>query len=116
MTFSDGIASAMTLLRRALMPPIRLPPRLIDLGNGDAGQLGISCFFLVQDFREQLVSLRLAEGFGPFAQRPISRDFVVLDGLAAADDRGVFGHGTFRFLDDTLSLFDQTFDGIALLA
>jgi len=51
-----------------------------------------------------------------FAQRTISRDFVVLDRLAATDDRGVSRHGSLRFFDDAFSLFDQTLDGIAFLA
>ena len=60
----------------------------VDLGDGDVRELIVRRFFLVQNAGQQLVRFDFAEDFSPLTQRAISRDLVMLDRLAAADDRG----------------------------
>ena len=58
----------------------------------------------------------IPERLGPFAQRAVARDLIVLDGLAAAEHRRVSGDLARGLGDDAVALLEQAFDGIALLA
>jgi hypothetical protein len=54
--------------------------------------------------------------FAAMAMWAISRNLIVLDSLAAADDRGVLGDRALGLLDNALGLFDQPLDCVALLS
>src|SRR5262245_11215957 len=94
----------------------RSPAGFVDGGQRDVGELVVGGLLLVEDPGQKVVRFHLSELLGPFAQRPIPRDFVVLDGLAAADDGRIFGDGTLGVLDDPVGLLDQPLDGVALVS
>ena len=86
---------------------VELLAGLVDLGDGDVRELVVGRLFLVENAGQQIVRFRLAQRFGPFAQRTVSRNLVMLDGLATTNDRGVLGNRALGFFNDALGLLDQ---------
>jgi hypothetical protein len=55
------------------------------------GQTAVRGFFIILNARQQIVRFWLRKDLSPLMQRAITHDFIMLDGLAAADNHRVFG-------------------------
>jgi hypothetical protein len=77
----------------------------------DRRKLLVSRLFLVQVGIEKADDIVMAEALGPCDQRAVARDFVVLDRLGGADDRGVEDFFVRDLARDFIGLADQTVDG-----
>ena len=109
------------IVKRVLLPalllPAPLPRRRADQNLlGDLRQLLIRRPFLIQCQLEKIDDILVAEALGHGAGGPVPGIFVVFDALGGADQGGV-NHGRLAVLvEDFLSLGDEAFHRLALLA
>jgi putative tryptophan/tyrosine transport system substrate-binding protein len=89
---------------------------LIDAAFGDFRQSLIRLFFLGQGILQQLTGFIQSQFLRPGPQRPVARDFVMLDRLCRREQAGIQSWASLVFLHYFLPFLDDANDGIASLA